>query len=53
MDSIQIASVSRPALPLALAHRASPVQAVMASELDSWLLPSANGEVPEAQECPA
>ena len=25
----------------------------MASELDSWLLPSANGEVPEAQECPA
>ena len=31
-------------LPSASAHSASPVQAVIASELDSWLLPSANGE---------
>ena len=26
---------------------------MIASELDSWLLPSANGAVPEAHECPA
>ena len=50
MDSIQTASLSSAVLPVLLAHFASPVQAVIASELDSWLLPSANGEVPDAQE---
>ena len=44
------ASVSSGAFAVARAHRASPVHAVTASELDSWLLPSAKGEVPEAQE---
>ena len=36
---------------LAFAQVARPVQAVAASELDSWLLPSAKGVVPDAHEC--
>src|SRR5664280_3378264 len=52
-ECIQTASCSRPALPRARAHSARPAHALTASALDSWLLPSANGDVPDAQECDA
>ena len=37
-------------LPRAWAHRVRPAHAWTASELDSWLLPSANGLVPASTE---
>ena len=38
--------LAHPSSPLSWAQRASPFQALTASELDSWLLPSAKGAVP-------
>src|SRR3954469_22928907 len=53
VDASQVASVSSSCCPEAFAHSPSPFQAFTASDEDSWLLPSAKGEVPDAQECPA
>src|SRR4051794_33777897 len=53
VEASQVASVESSAWPEASAQRPSPFHAFTASEDDSWLLPSANGDVPDAHECPA
>src|SRR3954452_14344163 len=53
VDASQVASVARASCPEAFAQRPRPFQALTASDEDSWLLPSANGDVPEAHEWPA
>src|SRR6478609_7781521 len=50
---IQVAWDCRSALPRTLPHRATAFQALTASLEDSWLLPSANGLLPEAHAWPA
>ena len=53
VDASHVASVASSGWSEACAHRPSPFQAVTASDDDSWLFPSANGDVPDAHEWPA
>ena len=53
VDASQVASVASSGWSEACAHRPRPFQALTASDDDSWLFPSANGEVPDAHEWPA